>query len=67
MSNAYLTAAKERQKNQADIKAVLANEKTMEKLNVTLPADYKKRLKEYCEKNYTSPAAFVRMAIDEYC
>ena len=67
MSNAYLAAAKERQKNQAEIKAVLSNEKTMEKLNITIPSDYKKRLKEYCDKNYTTPAAFIRKCIDDFC
>lgn len=67
MGNAYLAAAKERQKDQNQIKAVLANESTMEKLNITLPADYKKRLKDYCSNNYTTPAAFIRKCIDEYC
>lgn len=63
----FKTAAAARSKDQANIKAVLANESTMEKLNITLPADYKKRLKEYCSNNYTTPAAFIRMAIDEFC
>ena len=67
MGNAYLDAAKERKKNQTEIKASLSEQPTTSKLNITIPADYKKRLKEYCEKNYTTPAAFVRMCIDEFC
>lgn len=63
----FKTAAAARTKDQADIKAVLADQAKSDKLNVTIPADYKKRLKDYCEKNYTSPAAFIRMAIDEFC
>ncbi len=67
MGNAYLAAAKERQKNQAEIKAVLSEQPKTEKLNITLPSEYKRRLKEYCKENYTSPAAFIRMCIDEKC
>lgn len=67
MENAYIKAAKARQKDQTKIKDTLSDQRTMEKLNITIPADYKKRLKEYCDKNYLSPAAFMRMAIDEYC
>ena len=44
MGNAYLDAAKARQKNQSDIKAVLADQSKTDKLNITIPSDYKKRL-----------------------
>ena len=67
MENAYLNAVKARQKDQQTINNTIKDVKTMEKLNVTIPAEYKKKLKDYCEKNYTNPAAFIRMAIDEYC
>lgn len=67
MGNAYLDAAKARKKNQDEIVAKLADESITEKLNITIPSDYKNRLKAYCEKNYTTPAAFIRMCIDEFC
>lgn len=63
----FKTAAMARSKDQADIKAVLSDQAKTDKLNITIPADYKKRLKDYCDKNYTTPAAFIRMCIDEFC
>ena len=67
MENAYIKASKARKKDQQKIKDTLSEGRTVEKLNITIPSDYKKRLKEYCDNNYTTPAAFVRKCIDEFC
>ena len=63
----FKKAAADRSKDQANIKAVIADQAKTSKLNITIPTDYKTRLKDYCDKNYTTPAAFIRMCIDEYC
>ena len=65
--NSYLKSFEKRAKEQTKISQDIKDEVRIEKLNITIPSDYKKKLKEYCEKNYTSPAAFIRMCIDEYC
>lgn len=67
MANAYLEAAKARQKNQTDIKDALSDKRKIEKINISIPSDYKERLLQYCDEHYMSASAFLRHCIDDYC
>ena len=67
MDNAYIKSIGTRKKDQDKIDNKIKSKKNVEKLNITIPSDYKARLRAYCEKNYTTPAAFIRMCIDEFC
>lgn len=67
MANAYLDAAKARKKNQTDIKDKLSEKRIIEKINISIPSDYKDKLLKYCDNNYISASAFLRQCIDEKC
>lgn len=65
--NSYLKSFEKRAKEQDKIDKEIKEEAKYERLNLTIPSEHKKKLKEYCEKNYITPAAFFRKCIDEYC
>lgn len=67
MGNAYLEAAAKRQKDQSNIKDALSDKRKIEKINISIPADYKERLLQYCDEHYISASAFLRLCIDDYC
>ena len=67
MENAYLKSIAARQKDQQQIDNSIHGNRTIEKLNITIPSDYKKKLMDYCKDNYIKPAQLIRQWIDENC
>ena len=67
MGNAYLEAAKAREKDQAEIKNALDDKRKVERINISIPSDYKNRLLKYCDDHYISASALLRQWIDEKC
>ena len=63
----FKTAAQARQKDQAEIKSDIAEKRRIEKINLSIPSDYKERLMNYCDKNYISVSALLRQWIDANC
>ena len=63
----YGALAKKRQDEQNKIKSSLQDKRIIEKLNISIPSDYKEKLNAYCEKNYISASALIRQWIDEHC
>jgi hypothetical protein len=67
MENAYLKSIKARQIDQQEINDSYNDVRKIEKLNITIPSDYKQKLNDYCKANYIKPAQLIRQWIDEYC
>lgn len=67
MENAYLKSIKARQQDQQKIDDTIHDVRKIEKLNITIPSDYKQKLNDYCKANYIKPAQLIRQWIDEYC
>lgn len=58
-----------RKKEQEAIKAAngLESEKITEQMHFTIPADLKRKFIKYCEENYITPSAQLRIWIAQNC
>lgn len=63
----FKTAAMQRSKNQDEIKSDIQNKRRIDKINLSLPVDYKERLQKYCDEHYVTASAILREWIDENC
>lgn len=60
---------KAREKDQESIKAAngLEAKHVPDRISLSLPRDCKKQFLDYCEKNYISPSAQLRVWIAQFC
>lgn len=63
----YKIDAQARKKNQEKIKNKIKEKNKFEKINLSIPAEYKEKLQKYCDKNYISISALLRSWIDMHC
>lgn len=70
--NTFMQDAEKRQEEQQQIEAQLTGSDTMksnrkERMNITLPSSYKKRLISAAEEKALSCSVLIQMWIDEHC
>lgn len=63
----YKLDAQARTKNQEKIHNKIKEKNKFEKINLSIPAEYKEKLQKYCDKNYISISALLRSWIDMHC
>ena len=63
----YKLDAVARTKNQEKIHNKIKEKNKFEKINLSIPAEYKEKLQKYCDKNYISISALLRSWIDMHC
>ena len=63
----YKLDAVARTKNQEKIHKKIKEKNKFEKINLSIPAEYKEKLQKYCDKNYISISALLRSWIDMHC